>query len=208
MPVSVKIEELAKLETQALSCTNCCLSKTRTNVVFGKGSPNAKIVFVGEAPGEQEDLTGYPFVGRAGKLLDFWLSVSSLSLESVYIMNTLKCRPPNNRDPLPEEKQACRPLFDKQIEILKPKVLCGLGKQGFSNLVDIDMQLAFGRFRGRIHQYKGIPVIATYHPSYILRNGGKGPSAAKVYDDFCLLLKTAGITIPDSMKKITYGPND
>lgn len=198
-------EILGGLEERAKECVKCPLSESRTKLVFGKGAADAKLVFVGEAPGEQEDQQGLPFVGRAGKLLDKWIAAAGLSLDDVYVMNTLKCRPPNNRDPLPEEKAACRSWFDAQLEALKPKCIIALGKQGFSNLVSIDMSAAFGKHRGRLHDYNGVPVVATYHPSYILRNGGGGPEAAKVYDDFLLAFKAMGEEPPESLSAIKEG---
>lgn len=187
---------LAAVEDDASQCERCALAATRTNVVFGKGSTTPAIVFVGEAPGEQEDLQGLPFVGRAGKLLDKWLTLAGLTLDDVYIMNTLKCRPPNNRDPLPEEKAACREWFDNQLRLLAPKVICALGKQGFGNLVTIDPTASFGSYRGKTYEYQGARVIATYHPSYLLRSPQMMP---KVYEDLHMLLTIAERPIPPTL---------
>ncbi|MBI4978694.1 MAG: uracil-DNA glycosylase [Spirochaetes bacterium] len=194
---TVKYTTLDKLDAVVQQCTGCALSKTRTKVVFGKGAKKPEIVFVGEAPGEQEDLQGFPFVGRAGKLLDKWLAVMGLTLNEVYIMNTLKCRPPDNRDPLPEEKKACRPWFDAQIALLKPKVLCALGRHGFGNLVPFEEGMSFGQFRLKKHAYNGVPVVATYHPSFLLRSPGM---MDKVYEDLRFLLEICGRPVPPSLQ--------
>lgn len=165
----IKNEELKKLYQTITKCMKCeALCSTRKNVVFGRGDEKPDIVFVGEAPGADEDKLGFPFVGRAGKLLDKW--IEKLNISNYYIMNALKCRPPENRDPLLEEKDNCREFFTKQLEILNPKIICALGRHGFSNLVNFDLKTPFGKVRNNIHYYNNIPVIATYHPAYILRN--------------------------------------
>ena len=181
------MSELNKLYDSMSSCSRCILSKTRNTIVFGKGSQSPNIVFIGEAPGADEDKLGLPFVGCSGKLLDKWLLKYNLSLDNIYIMNALKCRPPKNRDPLPEEKNACREYFEKQLYLLKPKVICALGKHALSNLIDFNVSSKYSDMRGTLHIYKDIPVIATYHPSFILRSP---KFTEKVYDDFELLLKT------------------
>lgn len=178
--------KLGIIEKEVSVCEKCELYKTRNKTVFGKGSHKPQIVFVGEAPGADEDTIGLPFVGRGGRLLDTWLLKYGLTLENIYIMNAVKCRPPKNRDPLPEEKRSCRDYFDRQINCLKPKVICALGKHGFSNLIEMDSKEAFSKMRKQVHYYKGIPVVATYHPAYILRN----PSAnMMVFEDFDLLFE-------------------
>lgn len=195
--VTAQFGTLDALEAAVKTCTRCSLSKTRHTVVFGKGSASPRIVFVGEAPGEQEDMQGFPFVGRAGKLLDKWLAAAGLTLNEVYIMNTLKCRPPENRNPLPEERSACRPWFDRQLELLKPRYICALGKVGFSNLVPIEEGQSFGQFRQKKFDYNGVPVIATYHPSFLLRSPNMMPS---VFEDLRFLLSVAGLPVPDTLK--------
>lgn len=185
---NIKESPLRELEKTTDGCKLCGLHKTRKNIVFGKGTEHPTILFVGEAPGADEDMQGFPFVGRAGKLLDKWLLKYNLSLETVYIMNAVKCRPPENRDPLPEEKSACRKYFDKQIEILCPKIICALGKHAFANLSETyNVNEGYKDVRGKIHDYKGTAVIATYHPAFILRSPN---FAGKVYEDFDLLLET------------------
>jgi len=175
--------ELKELEKICKNCTLCDLSKTRTNVVFGEGNPNADIMFIGEGPGEMEDKTGRPFVGRAGKLLTKIIeNVLKLSREDVYIANIVKCRPPNNRVPTIEEAESCKPYLLKQIEIVNPKILVCLGKTAFMYLMNENLPIS--KVRGQIFEYKGRKVIPTYHPSFLLRN----PSAkAEAYKDFLLI---------------------
>ena len=175
--------ELKELEKICKNCTLCNLSKTRTNVVFGEGNPNAKLMFIGEGPGEMEDKTGRPFVGRAGKLLTKIINnVLELNREDVYIANIVKCRPPNNRVPTIEEAETCKPYLLKQIDIINPKILVCLGKTAFMYLMESDMPIS--KVRGQIFEYKGKKVIPTFHPSFLLRN----PSAKKdAYKDFLLI---------------------
>ncbi len=182
--ISEEQNRLNEIENKANSCQACSLHTTRNKLVFGKGTAKPSIVFVGEAPGADEDKIGFPFVGRAGKLLDKWFDKYNLTLEDVYVMNSLKCRPPNNRDPLPEEKTSCKCYFDAQLEILAPKVICALGKHALSNLIDKEMPPRYSDMRGVIHSYNGINVVATYHPAFILRSP---QFAQKVYDDFDLM---------------------
>lgn len=169
-PVDVsRIETLQELERVVSSCTKCDLCKTRTQTVFSDGSGRARLVFVGEAPGADEDRQGKPFVGRAGQLLtDIIVKGMKLRREDVYICNVLKCRPPNNRDPLPSEKEQCRPYLERQLELLNPKVICALGRHAANTLLRTDEST--GRLRGRWHFYRGVPVRVTYHPAYLLRN--------------------------------------
>jgi len=175
--------ELKELEKICKNCTLCDLSKTRTNVVFGEGNPNADLMFIGEGPGEMEDKTGRPFVGRAGKLLTKIIeNVLELSRKDVYIANIVKCRPPNNRVPTIEEAETCKPYLLKQIEIINPKILVCLGKTAFMYLLNQDLPIS--KVRGQIFEYKGRKVIPTYHPSYLLRNPSAKPEA---YKDFLLI---------------------
>ena len=166
-------EELEKLKQKCLKCTKCSLSKTRTNVVFSDGIPNNKLVLVGEAPGFYEDKTGVPFVGRAGQLLDkIFASVGLSRKKDVYIMNTIKCRPPNNRDPLPIEKEACREYMEAQLEILKPKIILICGNVALKSLLDVPYGITKARdkwFDGP----NGAKMMPIYHPSYLLRNDSK-----------------------------------
>ena len=163
------ISSLDELRGVVAGCRKCGLCETRTQTVFSDGLPTAELVFVGEAPGADEDRQGVPFVGRAGQLLtDIIVKGMRLRREDVYICNVLKCRPPNNRDPLPSEKEQCEPYLVRQLELLKPKVICALGKHAANTLLRKDE--ATGRLRGKWHQYHGIPLRVTYHPAYLLRN--------------------------------------
>ena len=175
--------ELKELEKICKTCTLCDLAKTRTNVVFGEGNPNAKLMFIGEGPGEMEDKTGRPFIGRAGKLLTKIIeNVLELTRDDIYIANIVKCRPPNNRVPTIEEAETCKPYLLKQIDIINPEILVCLGKTAFMYLLNTDMPIS--KVRGQIFEYKGKKVIPTYHPSFLLRN----PSAKKeAYKDFLLI---------------------
>jgi DNA polymerase len=159
-----------ELRQTALTCTRCRLSGTRTQVVFSDGVPDARLVVVGEAPGANEDETGRPFVGAAGKFLDLLLLTVGLSREeSVYICNVLKCRPPGNRNPLPDEIETCSPFLRKQIELVRPQALLAVGS--FSGQLLTGRQGApLGQLRGLVHSYEGIPLVCTYHPAALLRN--------------------------------------
>lgn len=170
------------IQEQAAGCFACSLGASRTTSVFSRGNPLSQLVVVGEAPGEEEDKTGRPFVGRAGKLLDVLLQAVGFPRDSVYICNVLKCRPPNNRNPLPEEVEACSGFLRSQIDAIKPKVLLAVGKFAAQTLVQSEESI--GRLRGQIHQYNGVPVVVTYHPAYLLRS----PNATRVaWHDFQLL---------------------
>ena len=161
-------DSLKLAQEQALSCTKCKLAKTRTQVVFGVGSANPDLVIIGEAPGYYEDQSGEPFVGKAGQLLTKMLAAIQIRREDVYICNVIKCRPPNNRNPDPDEIVACRPWLQQQLQILRPKVLCSMGK--FAAQFLTNTQQAMWTYRDKTFDYEGIPVICTYHPAYLLRN--------------------------------------
>jgi len=159
------------LREKALSCTRCSLSRTRTQVVFSDGNPQARLMVVGEAPGAREDETGRAFVGPAGKFLDLLLATVDLSREtSAYICNVLKCRPPGNRNPLPAEIQACTPYLQQQIELIGPEAILAVGTFAAQFLTGKDS--ALGRLRGEVYSYHGVPVVVTYHPAALLRNSG------------------------------------
>lgn len=162
--------DLGALRVLVERCTRCPLHQTRTNAVFGEGDDAARVVCVGEAPGAVEDETGRPFVGRAGKLLDRLLMTIGLPRASVFICNVLKSRPPNNRDPLPEEVQACSPFLQRQLELIDPEVIVAFG--AFAARTLLDSKAALGKLRGTIHRYAGYPVVVTYHPAALLRNPG------------------------------------
>ncbi len=161
---------LSSFHDEICECTRCPLGHTRTRFVFGSGNPEAGIMFVGEAPGEEEDRQGLPFVGPAGRLLTTIIEAMELAREEVYICNVLKCRPPGNRDPAPEEVATCEPYLRRQIEIVQPKVICCLGRHAAHALLKTDAPLS--RLRGSLHEYAGIPLIVTYHPAALLRNRG------------------------------------
>ncbi|NNJ95572.1 MAG: uracil-DNA glycosylase [Gammaproteobacteria bacterium] len=156
-----------QLEQTVSGCTKCDLHQSRSQTVFGVGNRNARLLIIGEAPGKDEDLQGEPFVGRAGQLLNAMLAAIGLQREQIYIANVLKCRPPNNRDPLPAEAQACAPWLQQQIALIQPELIFVLGRIAAHHLLNTDRSLA--SLRGRTHQYAGIPLIVSYHPAYLLR---------------------------------------
>lgn len=159
---------LAEVAKEASGCTECRLSKTRSEVVFGSGNPNADLMFIGEGPGAEEDRQGLPFVGPAGELLTKIIEAIGLTREEVYIANIVKCRPPQNRDPQEDEAAACRTFLERQVEFVRPRVIVALGRVAAQNLLDSKAPL--GRLRGEWHSFKGVPVRATYHPAALLRN--------------------------------------
>ncbi len=188
------IEELKKLEEEAKSCCKCRLCKTRTNVVFGEGAPQTNLMLVGEAPGEQEDLQGRPFVGRAGQLLTRFLNLYGVSRNKVYITNVVKCRPPNNRNPAPDEIAACYPFLEKQIEFISPEVILCLGAFAARTILNLPEKTPISKIRGKEHRVeiggKEITVIPTFHPAYLLRNRRGEPEFQK---DLERALKLAGL---------------
>ena len=159
---------LSEVERAVAACTRCSLYRTRTHPVFGDGDPTAKLVFVGEAPGREEDLQGKPFVGRAGQLLTKMIEAIGLRRKDVYICNVLKDRPPGNRTPEPDEMSACLPFLEQQLAIIQPKVICTLGAIASKAL--LGPHLSITKARGHVHDYRGIPLIPTFHPAYLLRN--------------------------------------
>ncbi|HEX4858123.1 MAG TPA: uracil-DNA glycosylase [Usitatibacteraceae bacterium] len=157
------------LAVEAAACTACVLCRQRKQAVLGVGAARATWLFIGEGPGADEDVQGEPFVGQAGKLLDAMLAALGLQRgREVYIANVVKCRPPGNRTPTPEEAAACAPFLDRQIELVRPKIIVALGKSAVNRLTGSEASMA--SLRGRLHDYRGIPVVATYHPAYLLRN--------------------------------------
>ncbi|MFN2441259.1 MAG: uracil-DNA glycosylase, partial [Thermoanaerobaculia bacterium] len=185
------IESMEVLEAAAKRCVRCRLSETRTQVVFGSGNPSADLMFVGEAPGRDEDLEGYPFVGRAGKLLTDIIGAMKLSRDDVYIANVIKSRPPGNRNPEPDEMEACRPWIDRQIDLVSPKVIVTLGRFAAQGL--LARAVAISSIRGEWQGFRnGIRVMPTYHPAYLLRN----PSAKKdVWLDMKKVMSELGIAV-------------
>jgi len=164
----VAAQSLDELNKLICNCTKCALGHTRANFVFGVGNPKAEIMLIGEAPGAEEDAQGEPFVGRAGQLLNKILEAIRFKREEVYICNILKCRPPNNRDPQPDEIETCLPHLWRQIEIMKPKMILCLGRISAQVLMGTNASLA--QLRGKVHDYRGIKLMVTYHPAALLRN--------------------------------------
>ena len=189
--VDVSALDWTALRDAVASCRACTLCESRTQTVFGIGNEQAHWMVVGEAPGEQEDLLGEPFVGTAGRLLDNMLRAIGLTRgeappeRSVYIANTLKCRPPRNRNPAPEELTRCEPFLLRQIELVRPRIILAMGRFAVQSLLRSSEPV--GRLRGRVHQYHGVPVIVTYHPAYLLRNLA---DKARAWEDLCLALDT------------------
>ncbi|WP_022847630.1 MULTISPECIES: uracil-DNA glycosylase [unclassified Desulfurobacterium] len=164
------ISALEKLKDEVLKCKKCRLAETRHNVVFGEGNPKTNLMFIGEAPGEQEDLQGRPFVGRAGQLLTRFLNLFGIERERVYITNIVKCRPPKNRNPQPDEIKTCYPYLNKQIEIIKPKVILCLGAFAARTVLNLPEKTPISKIRGQEFKVKDYIVIPTFHPAYLLRN--------------------------------------
>lgn len=163
-----KGRDLALLKNKVAQCHRCPLAKSRKNIVFGDGSIDARLMFIGEAPGFAEDLAGRPFVGEAGELLTKIIEAMGIERMDVYICNILKCRPPQNRSPLPEEISLCIDYLYRQIECVKPRIICGLGKFASQTLLATDMPIT--KLRGNWHEFRGIRFMPTYHPAYLLRN--------------------------------------
>ena len=179
---------LAEMGNVARACEKCRLAKTRTNVVYGVGNPNADLMFIGEAPGRDEDLKGEPFVGRAGQLLTDIIKAMKLTRDDVYIANVIKCRPPENRNPEADELDECRPFIRRQIEIIQPKVIVTLGKFALQSLMQRGYSITGAR--GSWLEYDGVKVMPTYHPAYLLRN----PAAKKdVWADMKKVMAELGI---------------
>jgi uracil-DNA glycosylase len=181
------------LRDRVAGCRACGLCESRRQTVFGVGHAGAAWMVVGEAPGEQEDLKGEPFVGAAGQLLDAMLRALGLTREAegppaerVYIANTLKCRPPRNRNPTPEEMAACEPYLVRQIQLVQPRIILAMGRFAVQALLRSAEPI--GKLRGRVHQYQGVPLVVTYHPAYLLRSL---PDKARAWEDLCLAAATA-----------------
>lgn len=167
-PEAAGSEAFEAFRREVLSCTRCRLAESRRTVVFGEGDPGADLMVVGEAPGGQEDRTGRPFVGPAGRLLNKMLGAIGFDRSEVFICNVLKCRPPKNRDPWPDEVASCKPYLQRQIEAIRPVAICAFGRFAAQTLAGRDHSLS--RMRGTVHEYMGIPLVVTYHPAALLRN--------------------------------------
>jgi len=184
--------DLAALAARAKVCTKCSeLARCRKNVVFGVGNVHAELMFIGEAPGADEDEQGEPFVGRAGKLLTKIIEAMGLRREDVYIANVLKCRPPQNRAPLPEETSNCLPYLLEQIDAIKPKVIVALGATAVRALLDV--QLGITKMRGNWYTFHNTPIMPTFHPAYLLRNP---PAKREVWEDMKTVLEKLGRPVP------------
>jgi uracil-DNA glycosylase len=173
----VEGDTLQRIREDIGDCTRCRLHKARTNIVFGVGNPNAELVFVGEGPGHDEDIKGEPFVGRAGKLLTQMIEAMSLRREDVYICNVVKCRPPENRLPEKDEIATCSPFLLRQLDVIRPKVICCLGACAAQTLLETNQGIS--RYRGEWFDFRGAKMIATYHPAYLLRNPNAKPEVWK-----------------------------
>jgi uracil-DNA glycosylase family 4 len=189
-PTGVDAMDWPALRDAVANCTACKLCSGRTQTVFGVGNPQAHWMVVGEAPGEQEDRQGEPFVGKSGQLLDSMLRALGLTrgeaepARQVFIANTLKCRPPGNRNPEPDELAQCEPFLIRQIELVKPRIILAMGRFAVQSLLRSNEPV--GRLRGRVHQYQGVPLVVTYHPAYLLRNP---EDKARAWDDLCLAME-------------------
>lgn len=192
VPLEKRAMALRMLAEDVSACAKCPeLFSTRTQTVFGVGPLDAEVCFVGEAPGAEEDRKGEPFVGAAGQLLNKIIVASGFTREEVYICNTIKCRPPNNREPAPDEKANCRIYFDSQLDLVKPQYIVCLGGVAAKSVLNTTTGIT--KLRGTFHEFRGIPVLCTFHPAYLLRN----PAAKKdCWDDMKLLLKTMGREVP------------
>jgi len=181
----------AQIAAELSGCTRCKLCQKRQNIVIGDGNLNAELVFVGEGPGEQEDIQGKPFVGNAGQLLDRMIQAIGLDRQKVYIANVVKCRPPGNRNPEPDEIQACSPFLYRQLDLIRPKVVVALGKFAAQTLLQTEVKIT--QMRGKFQPYRGALLMPTFHPSYLLRN----PAAKReAWIDLQLVAKELGLEIP------------
>jgi DNA polymerase len=196
-PVLSAEEKRARLlaldNNEVRGCTKCRLCETRTQTVFGEGDPDAKIFFIGEGPGENEDLTGRPFVGRAGEMLNKWIAAMGLKREQVMIANIVKCRPPGNRVPAPDEVATCTPYLQRQLEIVRPKVIVTLGLPAAKYMLQSNSTM--GRLRGQWHAWRGIKLMPTFHPAYVLRSYTNQVRAA-VWDDLKKVMAEVGLPPP------------
>jgi DNA polymerase len=196
LPTEEKRRRLIAMDANEVRCcTRCRLCETRKNTVFGEGSVDAKIFFIGEGPGENEDLQGRPFVGRAGEMLNKWIAAMGLRREDVYIANIVKCRPPGNRVPMPDEVATCTPYLQRQIEIIRPRVIVTLGLPALKYMTN-DPRLTMGRSRGQWREWRGgIKLMPTFHPAYVLRSYNDETRAA-VWSDLKMVMAEIGLPLP------------
>jgi DNA polymerase len=192
---TVPHETLEHVRKSLGDCQRCKLCKTRKNIVFGVGNPKARLVFVGEGPGADEDEKGEPFVGRAGGVLNRLITAMGLTREQVYICNIVKCRPPGNRDPERDEVTACSPFLLRQLRSINPEVIVALGKPASHTLLECNDPIS--KLRGKFHNFHGIPLMPTYHPSYLLRSGGNSESFWDVWEDMTQVLQLLKLPVPE-----------
>jgi uracil-DNA glycosylase len=187
-------ETLEEIRAELGDCCRCELGGSRKNLVFGVGNPHARIVFVGEAPGRDEDIKGEPFVGEAGQILTRLITRMGFTRDDVYICNVLKCRPPNNRDPHTDEIEKCGPFMLRQVKAIGPEVIVALGAFAAHTLLHSNVPIS--RLRGNFHDYHGIPLMPTYHPSFLLRNRGNTEVFWTVWEDMTQVLKKLNLPVP------------
>ena len=183
---------LERIRAELGDCQRCKLAPTRTNLVFGVGNAKAELMFVGEGPGADEDVQGEPFVGKAGQLLTKMIAAMGLSREQVYIANIIKCRPPKNRNPEPDEIAACHPFLSQQISAIRPKIICALGT--FSAQTLLNTQARISDLRGRFHDLNGVQVLPTFHPAYLLRNPDE---KKRVWEDLQMIMAALNLPLPE-----------
>jgi DNA polymerase len=194
-----KHETLEQIRKNLGPCQRCKLGATRKNLVFGVGNPKARLVFVGEGPGADEDAQGEPFVGDAGKMLNRIIAAMGLKREDVYICNVVKCRPPQNRPPESDEVSACSPFLLRQLASIKPEAIVALGTSAAQALLQTKVPIS--KLRGKFHDFHGMPLMPTYHPSYLLRTGGNSDSFWSVWDDMTQVLRLLKLPVPDKSRK-------
>ncbi len=194
-----KHETLEQIRKDLGACQRCKLGATRKNLVFGTGNPQARLVFVGEGPGADEDAQGEPFVGDAGKMLNRIIAAMGLKREDVYICNVVKCRPPKNRPPESDEVSACFPFLLRQLLSIKPEVIVALGSSATQALLQTKVPIS--KVRGKFHDFHGMPLMPTYHPSYLLRTGGNSDSFWSVWDDMTQVLQLLRLPVPEKSRK-------
>ena len=192
-------ETLEQIRKNLGDCKRCKLGTTRKNLVFGVGNPKARLVFVGEGPGADEDEKGEPFVGDAGRMLNRIITAMGIRREDVYICNVVKCRPPGNRNPEPDEIGACAPFLLRQLNSVKPEVIVALGK--FASQTLLETKEPISKLRGRFRDFHGIPLMPTYHPSYLLRSGGNSDSFWDVWEDMTQVLQLLKLPVPQKSRK-------
>jgi DNA polymerase len=192
-------ETLENIRRNLGDCQRCKLGRTRKNLVFGVGNPNARLVFVGEGPGADEDEKGEPFVGDAGRMLNRIITAMGITREEVYICNVVKCRPPGNRNPEADEIETCSPFLLRQLKSINPEAIVALGKFAAQTLLETKEPIS--KLRGRFRDFHGIPLMPTYHPSYLLRSGGNSDSFWDVWEDMTQVLQLLKLPVPDKSRK-------